>query len=346
MSKPKIVYLIPGAKQTYQAVLKGQAARERLFGAIQLIERGWDITFSDAQQEGWGASFRMKVRRWIELPSLSMLLELWRRDIAIIQGRLAPLFLLIAKSFGVKVLYVDVMFDMPKRRIKKLLYKLCLTFADGILCYSVEQPIEWSKIYNVPIKKMSSARFPMDAGFYNKPDVESAFPPFAIAIGRDVGRDFSTLIKASNISGVDVKMVTLPYLLPEDANQSRVEIFQNLSYEKLFELYARAKLAVVPLKPNISYPSGIRACLEAMLLKVPLVATYTNVLAEEFVDGEHLLYVESNNPEQLSGAILKILNDPEMAERLTENAWRKVTEDFGVNQFANKIESLMSQFNN
>lgn len=346
MRKSKIVYLIPGAKQTYQAVLKGQAARERLFGAVQLIERGWDITFSDSQREGWAASFRMKISRWIELPSLSMLLELWRRDIAIIQGRLAPLFLLIAKLFGVKVLYVDVMFDMPRRRIKQLLYKSCLSFADGILCYSVEQPTEWSKIYNIPIKKMSSARFPMDAEFYKKPDVESTIPPFIIAIGRDIGRDFGTLIKASNTSGVDVKVVTLPYLLPAEMNLSRVEILQNLSYEKLFELYARAKLSVVPLKPGISYPSGIRACLEAMLLKTPLVATYTNVLAEEFIDGEHLLYVEPNNPEQLSGAILKLLNNPELAKRLTENAWKKVTEDFGVNQFADKIESLISRFSN
>lgn len=343
MEKIKVVYLLPGiGSETYRAVQAGEAARERLFGAVQLIERGWSVTICDAQWEGWATPIRRKLARWLELPALKTCFALWRADIAVIQGRLAFLILLVAKVFGTRVVYVDVMFDMPNRRVKRWLNRFCLRSSDAIISYSVSQLDIWSKEYGIPINKMRSARFPMDNAFYKKPVVESAAAPFIIAIGRDIGRDYSTLLSASNIAKIDIKLVTLPYLLPQSWNKnSRVEVFQRLSYPELFKLYAQSKLAVIPLKSGISYPSGIRASLEAMLLRTPVVATYTSVLAEEFVDGEHLLYVESENSTQLAEAIKRLIDDPGLAERLVENAWKKVNSDFGIDQFADIIEDVL-----
>jgi len=345
MKTSKVVYLLPGVgNETYTAVLAGEAARERLFGAVQLIERGWPVTICDAQWEGWATPIRRKLARWLELPALKTCVALWQADIAVIQGRIAPLLLLVAKIFGARVIYVDVMFDMPKRSLKQWLNKFCLRVSDAVVCYSASQPGVWSKEYNIPINKMLSARFPMDSAFYRKPIIENSGSPFVVAIGRDIGRDFSTLLSASSMVGIDTKLVTLPYLLPHSWNESgRVELFQQLSYPELFKLYAQARVAVVPLKPGISYPSGIRACLEAMLLRTPLVATYTSVLAEEFFDGEHLLYVDPNNPAQLSCAMKRILDEPGLAERLVENAWQKVNRDHTVDQFADVIEGLLER---
>ena len=343
MKKTKIVYLLPGiGSETYRAVQTGYAPRERLFGAVQLIERGWSVTICDAQWEGWATPIRRKLARWLELPAHKTCLALWRADITVIQGRLAPLLLLTAKVFGTRVVYVDVMFDMPKRRFRQWLNKLCLNISDAIISYSATQCRVWGKAYDIPINKMISAHFPMDSAFYRKPLVENVTHPFVIAIGRDIGRDFSTLLSAANLAGIDTKLVTLPYLLPRSRNEGgRVEVFQRVSYPELFNLYAQSTLAVVPLKAEISYPSGIRASLEAMLLRIPVVATYTSVLAEEFVDGEHLLYVEPSNPKLLAKAMRRILDDPGLAERLVETAWQKVYNDFSVDQFADIIESSL-----
>ncbi len=343
LEKSKIVYLLPGiGTETYRAVQAGEAPRERLFGAVQLIERGWSVTLCDAQWEGWATPIRRKLARWLELPAYKTCLALWQADIAVIQGRLAPLLLLVSKLFGTRVVYVDVMFDIPKHRLRQWINKQCLKASDTIICYSATQSNIWAKTYDIPINKIISAHFPMDSNFYRKPSVEKVAPPFVIAVGRDIGRDFSTLLRAAKLAGIDTKLVTLPYLLPKLWNEDGgVEAFQRVSYPKLFDLYAQSKLAAVPLKAEISYPSGIRASLEAMLLRIPVVATYTSVLAEEFVDEEHLLYVESDNPILLAKAMKRILNDPYLAERLVETAWQKVHSDFSLDQFADIIESSL-----
>src|SRR5690606_5037417 len=84
-----------------------------------------------------------------------------------------------------------------------------------------------------------------------------------------------------------LKLVTLPYLIPDNArNHPNVEVLQRLPYDKLFELYANAASVVVPLKEGISYPSGIRAVLEALALNKAAIVTRTPVLEEYFHEGD------------------------------------------------------------
>jgi len=250
--------------------------------------------------------------------------------------------LLFAKLVGTRIVYVDVMFDIPKNRFKHWLYTFCLNRAKAVISYSAAQSSAWSKEFRVPNDKMLSAHYPIDSAFYRKPEIESSASPYVIAVGRDTGRDFSTLLEGTNIAGIDVKIVTLPYLLPPSCKESsRVEVFQRLSYPDLFKLYAQARLAVVPLKSNMVYPSGTRALLEAMLLKIPVIASNSSVFAEDFVDGEHLLYFKSEEPTQLADAIKRLVNDPDLATRLVENAWQKVITDFGVDQFADTVERVL-----
>jgi glycosyltransferase involved in cell wall biosynthesis len=341
----KIVYLLPDIGiPTLHAVQTGEAPRERLFGAVQLMERNYEVIICDDQWKGTLAPFRRILSRYLELPALKTCLELWNADIVVIQGRLGFLLLLFAKMRGAKVIYIDVMFAQPKKRLSKFLTGCCLKYANGIIGYSAYQLQTWSKYYRIPVAKMLSVNYPMDCNFYNKPIIEKALPPFVIAVGRDIGRDFTILVKAAISVGINVKLVTLPYLVPNLNDQTDdVEVLQRLSYPDLFSLYAKSSMAIVPLKSNISYSSGIRAVLESMLLKVPVIATYTTVLAEEFNHGEHLLFVEAGNSKDLEEAIERILNEPDLVVSMVENAWRKVKTEFKTQHFADAMEELFKR---
>lgn len=346
MNKTRVIYSFPGVGgPTLRAVQAGDAPRERLFGVVQLLERGWAVSICDAQWEGWAAPIRIKFARWLELPALKICVALWQADIFVIQGRLAPLLLFLSKSFGAKLVYIDVMFDIPRHRIRRWLTQLCLKQADAIISYSKSQTIYWGEYFGISTDKMVAVPYPMDSKFYNRPIVkESGESPFLLAVGRDLGRDFATLLAAAKDIPINVKLVTLPYLLPESWNENNwVEVLERLSYPELFNLYARAIVAVVPLKSGVTYPSGIRAVLEAMLLRVPVVATYTSVLSEHFKNEEHLLYVEGGNKEALTEAIKRIFEDPDLAENLVENAYKKVSKDFGVEQFADVMEGVLKK---
>ncbi len=90
------------------------------------------------------------------------------------------------------------------------------------------------------------------------------------------------------------------------------------------ELMAAAQLFVLP-----SWREGMpRSILEAMAMGLPVVATDIRGCREEVVHGETGLLVPPKNPEALAEAILKILKDPELAERMGEAGRQRVEELF------------------
>lgn len=336
----RVVYTFPDiGRPTLDLVNAGRAPRERLFGAVQLSERGWQVRVCDAQWTGlWGVLNRM-LSRFTELPSFALLRSARWARIVVIQGRVAPVVQAVLAIMGVRIVYVDVMFEVPKRAVRRWLQVICMRQAGAVIGYSHSQMSEWAASLDVRKARLLVANYPMDSGFYRAVGEDSASPVPIIAVGRDRGRDFGTLVAAAQMLQMSINLVTLDYLVPENARDAKdVQIHQRLSYEELFALYSRSTVAVVPLEGGISYPSGIRAVLEAMLLKVAVVATWTPVLAEHFDDGVHVLYVPPGDPATLASALSRLAGDAALRARLASNAYELVTRNFGVDQFADTME--------
>jgi glycosyltransferase involved in cell wall biosynthesis len=98
-----------------------------------------------------------------------------------------------------------------------------------------------------------------------------------------------------------------------------------ISNDRMVELYGEATVAVVPsLYEGFSLPA-----VEAMASGVPLVTTTGGALPEVVGDdGVTGLLVTPGDPSELAGAILRVLDSPELAARLAEAARRRVMERF------------------
>ena len=81
----------------------------------------------------------------------------------------------------------------------------------------------------------------------------------------------------------------------------------------------------------------------AMALKVPVVATKVGGTVEAVKEGETGLLVPPSNPEALAGAILRLLKERGLRERLTENAYRLVRERFSVESMVNSYFKLYGE---
>jgi glycosyltransferase involved in cell wall biosynthesis len=104
-----------------------------------------------------------------------------------------------------------------------------------------------------------------------------------------------------------------------------VRFVSGVSDERIVELYAEASVAVVPsLYEGFSLPA-----VEAMACGVPLVATTGGALPEVVgKDGVTGLLVPPADPGALATAIGRVLDEPELAARLSAAGRRRVLERF------------------
>jgi len=108
-----------------------------------------------------------------------------------------------------------------------------------------------------------------------------------------------------------------------------------LRHEEALEALAAADVIAVP---SIYEPFGM-AVLEGMAAGKPVVATKTGGIPEIIEHGKNGILVEPSNPKQLGNAIVAIMQDQNLAKKLSKNAISRA-QDFDLNQMADKIIAL------
>jgi glycosyltransferase involved in cell wall biosynthesis len=340
---PKVVFMYPDvAFPTIAEIDARRAPRERLTGFYQLRERHWNVSISDARWRGALAWVRRRADRLVHLPSAGMLRDWWRADIVVVKDDFSLILTLLARLLRKRLVYLDSMFQLPRSRRRRIVAQKCVERADRIVCFSDSQAELWQQEFGVEQGVIVAVPWGMDPAFYRPRPVRVDEPPYVLSVGRDIGRNFDLLVDALAGSGVNIKLVTLPYLVSERVRRSpNVEILERLSYDALFDLYARAAVVAVPLHGPLTYPSGIRAVMEAMLLERPVLATRTPVLSEYFTDGEDLILVEQRDGSDMRDAVLRLVRDPDRAHQLGTAGRQRVARDYTVSHYADQLEAVL-----
>jgi glycosyltransferase involved in cell wall biosynthesis len=332
-----ILYLFPHPAATSLAeVQAGLAPTERLYGVIELLEKGYRVDICDTRFQGLFGGLRTRLRRFgIFLLDWGTVREIARHDVIIVKDDFALMTTLVAKLLGKRIIYLDAMFSLPRRSWRRLLTKLNLVTADAVVAYSNRQIDLWSERLTARRDRFTFLPYTVDIGFYAPVGAQANEEPYVLSVGRDLGRDFTTLVEAMRGTGLRLKLITLPYLLPPGAtSESFIDIRERVSYEELFALYANAAIVVVPLTDALLYPSGIRAVLEAALLEKAVISTYTPVLEEYMTADEEIVYVRPQSVEQLRTAITTLMHDEPKRIRIQRNAKRRALSEYGMDVFA------------
>ncbi len=103
-----------------------------------------------------------------------------------------------------------------------------------------------------------------------------------------------------------------------------------IPYLKLMDIFVLPSLAEG--MPN--------AVIEAMAAGVPVIATNAGGTAELVADQQTGLLVEPANADQLHAAIMRLLDNPTLAQQLATNARQKVIAEFSLEQMVRQTEQL------
>lgn len=124
-----------------------------------------------------------------------------------------------------------------------------------------------------------------------------------------------------------------------DGSGRAVTIHPPAYEEQKHEFFRAADVLVYP-----SYHEGMpMAMLEAMACALPVVATRVGGLPDLVTDGENGLLVEAGNPEQLASAMLKIAADPAMRARMQRKSYRRVVDQYDIEQHVARLVEIYQQ---
>jgi glycosyltransferase involved in cell wall biosynthesis len=332
------LYLNP-MMEKYKKIVAGELPSNHLSGYVELEKLGYDISFLDSHLRGSlkNVSSFINKKFGFNLKDLSLLWNLRKFDVVVIKGSFSTSVTIACRLFGKKIVYLDTILRNPKNKLRKLLYAMNLRLASGTIMFSEHQMRLCAKEFNVPLSCFKLIPFSIDMPFFKKSDTpRSDNKPYILSVGQDLARDYRTLVDSVHGLDVDLKIITLPYLL-EDLNieSKNIEILSNLTYEQLFHLYAGALFVVLPLKKwGTDYSSGTTSLLEAKALGKAIISTRSLPMMEYLKEGEGVVYVEPEDVPSLRKAMTRFLENQMECMELGHKGEKFVRENYNMEVFA------------
>lgn len=324
------------------------AGREPRLDVFELAERlGADLLdFGDVERS---SSLVVKGARRAGGPSaaLAMLGFLRRGDYDVIlttgEDIGIPLALLLRPTES-KVAHALIAHTLAPRK-KRLFFELFSVEKriDYVLAYArIEEKLMLNELGFEP-EQVQRIYYHADDQFF-RPDPSQSVEPDLICAAGQLLRDYDCLTEAVRGLPVRVQIAAGSPWIQKELNPSEA-LPENVTWGKmsryeLRDLYARSKLAVVPIKQNV-YQTGIATILEMMAMGKCVIATRTIGQTDTIVDGVTGVYVPPHDPGALRAAIEKYMNAPEEAERIGRAARAFVEQEAGLNLFVDHVVTAM-----
>lgn len=182
--------------------------------------------------------------------------------------------------------------------------------------------------------------FSVDEAFYAPPSPRLADEGYVLAVGDDVGRDYTTLIQACAGTSLKLKLRSnVPLDLPPEMS-GQVERIDRLSYPELRELYARAAVVVVPLHA-VDHPSGITGVFEAMAMGCALVASDTGTTRDFVGHGREGWLVPPADAHALRGALQHLVQHPGLRRELGEQARQAIVQRHSSRHYTRRFADCL-----
>jgi glycosyltransferase involved in cell wall biosynthesis len=153
---------------------------------------------------------------------------------------------------------------------------------------------------------------------------------YVLAAGFDRGRDYRTFLLAVAELDFPVKLLCPPALIADLPIPGHVELLGTVDKARYRRLVQRATVVVVPVYPDVAYPTGQTVLLNAMSCEVPTVVTRTTALSDYARHGQNTWTVAGADPEALREGITRVLADTVLAAAIARGGREDVASTFNT----------------
>ena len=246
-----------------------------------------------------------------------------------------------AKSIGLiksDILFINMgLFPKKPHKLKVIFYKYLFKKVKLLTISKTENKYLKSHLNNLDIQYIP---FGVDASFW-VPQKKLISEKYALAIGNDLARDWSTLVRSWDKDFPMLKIVTSLPVVTEKTNITVVMgdwHTQALTDLKMRELYCNSEFVILPLKETMQ-PSGQSTCLQAMSCsKAVLISNIKGIWDRELLkNNENIIFTKSGNVQELRKSIQFLFKNLKFREKIGGNGRKIIIDHFNMINMKNKL---------
>ncbi len=345
----RVLYLFAGPRRKlYEEYRIGEAPDTYLVGFNHIANQGIKTTFLENRL----TEFLRKVS--FNLTQLPILFILGSCDIIFSGSGIFTLFIvkyvlrLKKPKWFIYNTYLSNLLQRNSLGLRGWVIKKAVFSADAIISPSLAQQ-DFLRKAGFPEEKNYYIPYGVDYNFYNKKDFKAADDQdrYVLSAGRDVGRDYKTLIEA--VRGLPVKLIiaALPRNIKDVGDLPPNVIVSYFKPTEMPALFMGAEFIVIPTIPEEkmvgSDCSGQYVLLESMSCAKAVITSSRSTLSEYFVSGQHGLTVKPENVSELRDAIMTLWNNPIAATAMGIAGKNKVRNQFTMEIFSRKLAEIFHE---
>lgn len=344
----KVLYLFAGErKKLEQEWLEGLMPDSHLIGFNYMKEFGIDTEYKE------NAFLNFIRKKSFNLTNIFLLPFLRRYGIVFSGASLAlPFFAkAILRIKKPQFVWYNTFFTTALKRNRTYRLKLwalrkAIASLDAVICPStaqrqflIDEGFDPKKIFFVP------NGVDVDFMIKHQSHVSPAINPFILSVGKDMGRDYETLIRAAEGLPIDVKIAALPRNVKDvGALPSSVTLLGFVPFPELVKLYKEALFIVVPTKSeshlDASDCSGQYVLLDAMASGKAVIASERATLKDYLENGKEGIIIPAENPEELRKAIQRLLDNPAEAVSMGQKGQERAKRFFTTKRMARDLAKI------
>jgi glycosyltransferase involved in cell wall biosynthesis len=216
-----------------------------------------------------------------------------------------------------------------------------------ILLWSSVQRDFAVKELGIPPERITFIRKFADQQFWRPMDV----PTDTICAAGMEMRDYPTMIRA--LQGLDIPchiavgltrgrlFDTVSAIYDMGELPTTISVGRKSSKE-LRDLYARSRFVVIPLRASDT-DNGLTCMLEAMAMGKAVICSRTKGQVDVMEDGVTGIFVPQGDPAALREAILRLWNDPALAEEMGRRGREHIERYHSIEQFVDSVRTVVEE---
>lgn len=341
----RLLYLFAGPRRKlYGEYKEGRASDIHLVGFNHMADYGIEAAFLENR---WTEFLRKISFNLVQLP---VLFHLHSYDVIFSGSGILTLFLVkyVLRLKKPKwVIYNTYLTNLLKRNssgLKGWVIKKAIFSADAIISPSLAQQ-DFLRNIGLPTEKNYYVPYGIDYNFYDKDArVSKISERYIFSTGRDVGRDYKTLIEAVKDLPIKLLIAASPRNLKNVGELPPNVTVSYLPRTAMPPLLKKAEFIVIPTIPEEkmvgSDCSGQYSLLESMSCAKAVITSARTTLAGYFTAGQDGLIVTPVNVAELKEAIISLWNDPKKAKTMGEAGRNKIKNQFTMAIFSRKLAEV------